>query len=763
MDDFVCTKLNEWGLKEWIDTFKEQGIDKETLFYLEDQEIRDLIPKVGPRAKFKRELKLLKVMFCAMTRCKYLQLERDEAADSPQTLSYTSGDTINTQPETCLLHNRKKIDDLETDKRELVGVFGKTGAGKSSLINAIIGERDLLLTGSINACTTVMIKVEANMHNSKYEAEIEFIPEEEWEDELWPSHQFHVDDGDQEDRDDYNVTDDDIDEKLSALYGEEWNQKTPKELMDKKYFKEIPEFLKSATKTLTGESAKELSAKFTKYTRSDPNQGEGKDLRRFYWPLVKCVTVRVPQNKFLQHVTLVDLPGNGDCNKSRDKMWKEVIVNCSTVWIVTDINRAAAETEPWEILENASSSIGNGGECQHIHFICTKSDQIDDNGSADEVYASILKRNMKAKEAVNSEFKKRSRIMKHFSSDCFKVFTVSSKEFLKENKPLKLEDTEIPKLKEFLKNLNDSHSETLNYVSGAYGILSLIQGARCREGTSRKTEVCEDLKKTLNLQVDKVKKVVEDANKAFEMCLDKGVEMSKRCCEQKLEAILSPRKRSSGFHRTLKSVVKNNGIHKPRRGRQINLNMTLTSFLTDSIDEKFRKTFPNDGNTGPFGGFIREFSLNTDKLIQQDKDVELLLRFLKTEEENMKTKVIKYIRDKKKIIYSSLIETTEKNMRATYQRAFNFRGKDTLKNMRTTVMRHVYDSKNNMFEEAKNVMLGQLNELKEHVLETLEKTMKESIELSLTTGDCLIPDVSDKLAMVKKLHDALTGDLHEEK
>lgn len=41
--------------------------------------------------------------------------------------------------------------------------------------------------------------------------------------------------------------------------------------------------------------------------------------------------------------------------------------------------------------------------------------------------------------------------------------------------------TEILKLKEILKNLNDAHSETSNYVSGAHGILSLIQGARSRE------------------------------------------------------------------------------------------------------------------------------------------------------------------------------------------------------------------------------------------------------------------------------------------
>lgn len=55
----------------------------------------------------------------------------------------------------------------------------------------------------------------------------------------------------------------------------------------------------------------------------------------------------------------------------------EIVEDCSTVWIVTELNRAASEKEAWEILECATSLIGNGGECQKIHFICTKSDQID--------------------------------------------------------------------------------------------------------------------------------------------------------------------------------------------------------------------------------------------------------------------------------------------------------------------------------------------------------------------------------------------------
>ena len=63
--------------------------------------------------------------------------------------------------------------------------------------------------------------------------------------------------------------------------------------------------------------AKELSAKVLKYTRTDVG-------KRCFWPLVKSVTVRVPDNNLLKHVTIVDLPGNGDRNKSRDQMWTKV-------------------------------------------------------------------------------------------------------------------------------------------------------------------------------------------------------------------------------------------------------------------------------------------------------------------------------------------------------------------------------------------------------------------------------------------------------
>nr|XP_024655985.1 nuclear GTPase SLIP-GC-like [Maylandia zebra] len=584
-----------------------------------------------------------------------------------------------------LMWFRKKISDLETDKRELVGVFGKTGAGKSSLINAIIKEKNLLPSGSVNACTSVMIKVEANTRSSKYEAEIEFITKEEWKDELWSFCQFldNNEDQDKKDDDDYR----DAVEKLSALYGEEWKEKSSENLMENKYFKEIPEFLQSRRKILRCES---------------------------------------------------------------------IVGDCSTVWIVTDINRATSEKEAWEILESVSSLIGNGGECQQIHFICTKSDLLDDSDdlSRAHIHDRIVMRNLQAKDGVRKEFNKRSKINKHFTDGSFKVFTVSSKEFLK-GKHLSPEETEIPKLQGFLQELNDCHSEIVNYVSGAYGILALIQGANSRGVDDKKGEVCSELERHMILQLANINKEMEETITAFEKCLNDGVEKSKRSYGEKLKNFLN-RGKKGGFHMVLKCVVKNGGIHKPKNGTLINLNMKLASCLTDSIDEKFRKTFPNDSECGAFNGVIKTFSLNTDSLIEKYKNTELQLRFLKTEEEKIKAKLNRMIREQKKKVYSSLTETIENIMEEGYKKAAEFRGEGMLYNMRETIKNHVH-SKKDMFEQAKNTMLEKLRSLRRDILEILETTMKESFECSFKTDGSLLPDVSTELDMVKKRYDELPG------
>ncbi|KAJ4921871.1 hypothetical protein JOQ06_024406 [Pogonophryne albipinna] len=785
MDDFVRKRLTKWSLSELTQTCEDHEVDKESLYCLEDRDIADLIPKVGPRSKFRKRLKLFKeeqsttdpetsdssVEVCPSTsKTNDKGKRRLDSSQSPASKrprddiqgSYTEEGILSDVKYTmrCVLDKlpnkndefikflKKNIKDLETEKSELIGVFGKTGAGKSSLINAVIGVKDLLPSGKIRACTSVMIKVEADMKNPKYEADIEFITKEDWEEEF---NHFH---GDKEKGEDYQ----DSVEKLSLLYGKEWKNISPENLMDEIHFREIPEFLSSGRKTLTRDTAEDLSRELVKYTQSKSNEEDAKR----YWPLVKCVTVRVPNNPLLQHVTLVDLPGNGDRNKSRDTMWKKLVGSCSTVWIVTDINRAASEKEPWEILKESCSQLGNGGECRQIHFICTKSDHCEDSDdhSDPEVHAQILEQNEQAKIDVKAEFNKLKDVKKHFSEKCFKVFTVSSKEFLRK-KRLDPNETEIPKLQDVLQELNDSHSETLNYVSRARGILSLMQGARSSEGADIKKNVRTGLEKELSLELHKVNETMEATRKAFEGCLSGGVENSKRACVELLESVIYPNNSGSAFHRTLKCVVEKGGIHKPKNGELINVNMKLASCLTDSIDEEFKKTFPNEGNSGPFNGVIKAFSLGTEEKMtkKEYENVKLQLTFLRTEEEKMKTELNKIIRDRKKTIYSSLTTKIEEEMKPCYDEAKLFEGEGTLRNMRETIEEHLHLSKDVMFDHAKDTMMKQLRDLMSEIPEKLKSTMQKSIVRSLETYGVSqsLPDVSEELGEVDKHYNDLMG------
>ncbi|XP_037544476.1 nuclear GTPase SLIP-GC [Nematolebias whitei] len=299
MDEFVRGKLNEWGLSECIKSFQEEAIDEEMFKSLEKPDIDQLIPKVKSRIIFRRKFKEFKC-----------QLEQEEATGLTEVQPSTSdagkrkrdlhGESSKQQTpakrncraelkDAKIRHRvkeimdgvlaqldkqnntdlnqflKKNIKDLERDKRELVGVFGKTGAGKSSLINAVVGEKKLLPSGKVSACTSVITKVESNMQNEHYEAEIEFIGKEAWKAEVWSMLNFLENNPDEErshdekdededdnndDSDDKNNNDDDDDdderndniEKLSALYGEDWREKSFEELMDRKYFKYIHEY-----------------------------------------------------------------------------------------------------------------------------------------------------------------------------------------------------------------------------------------------------------------------------------------------------------------------------------------------------------------------------------------------------------------------------------------------------------------------------------------------------------------------------------------
>nr|XP_055076868.1 nuclear GTPase SLIP-GC-like [Misgurnus anguillicaudatus] len=314
-----------------------------------------------------------------------------------------STDHTMTTLKTYILDDISKIKRMDKNiRKETIGIFGRTGEGKSSLLNAVLGVNLLLPAGGFGACTSVITQVEANLNDSNYIAEIEFISEEEWENEVALS---------DENEDGENQMTETIKDKITALYGADAKGKTSEELKRDDKYTQIDQVLSIRKKTISNQNLLKFSHEVAQYIKNNEAKPGG-----WYWPLVRSVTIKIPNRlELLEHIVLVDLPGTGDSNKIRDDLWKSKLKDCSSMWIVSNINRAVSDKDPWEIIEHCIQDLQGGGECKRINFICTKTDDInpdeyneDDWGTSEQIIGSkkkkcIILRNNYAKEKLHGK------------------------------------------------------------------------------------------------------------------------------------------------------------------------------------------------------------------------------------------------------------------------------------------------------------------------------------------------------------------------
>ncbi|KAL1961295.1 hypothetical protein VTO42DRAFT_23 [Malbranchea cinnamomea] len=104
--------------------------------------------------------------------------------------------------------------------RIIIGVLGSTGAGKSSLINALLDEERLVPTSSMRACTSVITEISYNHDDDyHYKAEVEFLSKDEWENEFRLLYDDTVDEESLSNEDEHGTTPDPIAfAKIEAVY-----------------------------------------------------------------------------------------------------------------------------------------------------------------------------------------------------------------------------------------------------------------------------------------------------------------------------------------------------------------------------------------------------------------------------------------------------------------------------------------------------------------------------------------------------------------
>ncbi|XP_005159452.1 nuclear GTPase, germinal center associated, tandem duplicate 2 isoform X2 [Danio rerio] len=665
----------------------------------------------------------------------------------------TSTDQKTNEIKNTILDSIAKMKEMDKDKRrkETIGVFGKTGEGKSSLLNAVLGLEGLLPSGSLGACTAVITQVEANLEDSKYIAEIELISKEEWENEIAST-------------DERTDTDN---ERIIAVYGADADKKSLEELKKDAKYAEIDQFLSIGKKTISHSEVLDFDLDVKCHIQQSEYSPGG-----WYWPLVKSVTIKIPdRQELLEHIVLFDIPGTGDCNKIRNDLWKSKVRECSSVWIVNGISRAISSIEPWSIMEHCMQDLGPGGQCKTINFICTRTDDINIKEyqrsalpSGDQFTsgknlktACIHHRNKTAKDSVKNKFETmKSKDFRRFTAD---VFTVSSKAYFDADLQMDQNETEIPKLQDLLKNTNKSIRRELirDYVNQAKGVLFFIQSIKLdtNEGMAKlKATVCKDYYESLEKALKELNSRFDSHYKIIEQCFSKGVEKSVEQCVSTTKPVIASVKPSD---KTLQALCKNKGYYWPKsKDAAVDLNKCLAKHIYDNIDEEFNLIFPVDSKIKT-GKSVQEqidkFSIIQNGTVYPPSSMLYHIQnFMKTEETKVKTFLKRDVVHRKKKIYSSIQTTIQDQMTAGYKKAAEKKGVGAMGRRETTIIETIELLKDSMFKDTKIQFLKEFKSVTSDICERLKSELSRSVERSFSqSSKASLMDVSKEIETLETL------------
>ncbi|KAI5247236.1 hypothetical protein E4T43_02175 [Aureobasidium subglaciale] len=300
-----------------------------------------------------------------------------------------------------------------TGARTVVGVVGNTGAGKSSVINAILDEERLVPTNCMRACTAVVTEMSWNAsadENSRYRAEIEFIKPAEWEKELQVLFEEIIDGSGNISREVSNpdsqagiayakiravywrLTREDLVassiEKLMTDHSVRGLLGTIKYVKDRHcdtFYKTLQHYVDSKEKPETTKESDEEAEGDTEVDK-DKKKKKSRKREQEFWPLIKVVRLFVKADALSTGAVLVDLPGVADSNAARAAVAEGYMKQCTGLWIFSPINRAVDDKAAKNLLGSTfRRQLKYDGTYSAVTFICSKTDDISNTEAADSL------------------------------------------------------------------------------------------------------------------------------------------------------------------------------------------------------------------------------------------------------------------------------------------------------------------------------------------------------------------------------------------
>ncbi|GFF30677.1 hypothetical protein IFM58399_02648 [Aspergillus lentulus] len=250
----------------------------------------------------------------------------------------------------------------------VIGVLGATGAGKSSLINAIIDEKGMLATNCMRAATAVATEVAYNDGPRRYKAEVQFIQPEEWKRELEVMCHEMLDENP-----DINAIKT-TREKIKAVYPELDNGNPADTTMERLLGHPRIANLLGSSLLIEEDDTRIFADKLKPYI--DSKSGTAREDAGL-WPLTKTVRLYVKAQTLATGAVLVDLPGLYDSNAARVAVADDYLKRCAAHWVVAPINRAVDDKIAQSLVnKHLKSQMIFDCICDSLTFICTKTDDI---------------------------------------------------------------------------------------------------------------------------------------------------------------------------------------------------------------------------------------------------------------------------------------------------------------------------------------------------------------------------------------------------
>ena len=287
-----------------------------------------------------------------------------------------------------------QIDEVRTlarRNRTVVGVVGNTGAGKSSVINAVLDEERLVPTNCMRACTAVVTEISYNDsvdEASTYRAEIEFVRAEDWHRELTVlfDEVFDKLHGMSKEANNPDTIAGVAWAKIRAVYSNHTRdmlqKSTTRQLMEVPNVKSI---LGTTKRIKSGECAtfyRELQHFVDSQQKAD-SVGKSKREQEF-WPLIKVVRIYTKADALSTGAVIVDLPGVQDSNAARSAVADGYMKECTGLWIVAPITRAVDDKAAKNLLGTSfKRQLKYDGTYSAVTFICSKTDDISRTEAAD--------------------------------------------------------------------------------------------------------------------------------------------------------------------------------------------------------------------------------------------------------------------------------------------------------------------------------------------------------------------------------------------